>query len=724
MPRRLRLRGDHGVATVLMAALLVVVGVPFMIFAVDVSYWWVHKRHLQNQADAAALAAAGSFRFPACVNATITNTALEYSGLGDGSPVKYNDTNPTVPASRLHVVINQPHYYNQNTKPDNPADDPADYQGPDTSPCAKKFVDVKMTETDLPHLFKFSLFGSDPFGSVVPNINAQARVKLFNSDVGQDLSPLAVQDPTPKKVRVYLVDEATGNTLKDASNNDVSVLLSQHGSGNGYLHYDNETAPLSFTPPTPAAPATSMNLGVRVALTGSNSTACPPVDALTQCYDNVATAQGLSYIRDWVDNGSALTATQKPQSRSITTQPGTCGNGSFTTRTATCTMGLTASIKWNPDITAATAASKTIVTVVFNGQSYPMTYVAGSWTTGNNAGTWSVANVSVPAGTIGPRTLTLNWEQQTGKVVVGTQTQTCTSSGNNKCTGTFAGFQRSFWNDPTDQTSRGGPIGTFDVLNPSIQQVSDLRACTPNFSTCATKLTFAVDIKGSLTLAAATDPAISLRVQNSGGGQTQAVDCDPNRDLVDSIILGCQPKYQVNDGSPCSTVTTPYPSCVGTEQGNFSNKPAKAFNERFLCNPPGNPGNCKAGNLAGGFDGKPTTCPPAGSFGHNNWPNYPTNDPRLIGVYVTPFGTFQGNGQDLFPIVKFAQFYVTGYASNGSGFDNPCIGQGDEFAPGTESDIGVVSGHFVKPLAGGGEGATNTDCDTNDVGGCVAVLVK
>ena len=52
------------------ALIFVAVGLPvfvaFGIFVIDVGNWWVHKRHLQTQADAAALAGAREFRFPAC----------------------------------------------------------------------------------------------------------------------------------------------------------------------------------------------------------------------------------------------------------------------------------------------------------------------------------------------------------------------------------------------------------------------------------------------------------------------------------------------------------------------------------------------------------------------------------------------------------------------------------------------------------------------------------
>ena len=97
---RRRARDEQGAALI-----LVVVGLPafvaFGIFVIDVGNWWVHKRHLQTQADAAALAGAREYRFPACSNQDIVEEAVDYSGgvladpdanYGgfDGTPLNYN----------------------------------------------------------------------------------------------------------------------------------------------------------------------------------------------------------------------------------------------------------------------------------------------------------------------------------------------------------------------------------------------------------------------------------------------------------------------------------------------------------------------------------------------------------------------------------------------------------------------------------------------------------
>ncbi len=54
-------------------------------------------------------------------------------------------------------------------------------------------------------------------------------------------------------------------------------------------------------------------------------------------------------------------------------------------------------------------------------------------------------------------------------------------------------------------------------------------------------------------------------------------------------------------------------------------------------------------------------------------------DPRLVTLFFTPYDSFSGSGQEVFPIVALGQFYITGYGRlNGSGSfqgggpDDPC----------------------------------------------------
>ena len=64
----------------------------FLALSVDIGNWWVHKRHLQLQVDAAALAGGAllgdCFTDPAGANVAITNEATRFGGAAGSS---YNE---------------------------------------------------------------------------------------------------------------------------------------------------------------------------------------------------------------------------------------------------------------------------------------------------------------------------------------------------------------------------------------------------------------------------------------------------------------------------------------------------------------------------------------------------------------------------------------------------------------------------------------------------------
>src|SRR3954470_10533351 len=143
--------------------LIVGLGMPVLIgltgLVIDVGNRFEHRRHLQTQADAAALAAAGDFRFPcdASVNSKIADRAEEYG----------RTRNPQVggtPPGKVKLKLNSRHWDGQPTAP---VDDTV-VEGP---PCTAKMIDVKMTEHGLPWSFKGTTLAGD--------INVKARVRLL-----------------------------------------------------------------------------------------------------------------------------------------------------------------------------------------------------------------------------------------------------------------------------------------------------------------------------------------------------------------------------------------------------------------------------------------------------------------------------------------------------------------------------------------------------------------
>src|SRR5262245_59216167 len=107
--------------TAAISALFVVIAIGIAmfgsVFVWDVSHWYVHRRHLQMQADAAALAGGTQFTLPctSAANANIVATAREYAGphIAPGGAVKgvYNPQYGNRPADKFHVLINSPEFY-------------------------------------------------------------------------------------------------------------------------------------------------------------------------------------------------------------------------------------------------------------------------------------------------------------------------------------------------------------------------------------------------------------------------------------------------------------------------------------------------------------------------------------------------------------------------------------------------------------------------------------
>jgi hypothetical protein len=116
---------------------------------------------------------------------------------------------------------------------------------------------------------------------------------------------------------------------------------------------------------------------------------------------------------------------------------------------------------------------------------------------------------------------------------------------------------------------------------------------------------------------------------------------------------------------------------------------------------------------------------PASCTSPNHWSSYPNisiSDPRIVQVFLTPFGSFQGSGNTTFPVTGFATFYVTGWSSQGSGFANPCEGNGDDTVP--NNDAGYIMGHFINYIPTLSPGSGTQPCNPGVFGTCVITMTE
>jgi hypothetical protein len=528
-------------------------------------------------------------------------------------------------------------------------------------PCSASMIDVKMTETDLPWLFGLAK---------VPFINAHARVSILKADSVAGSLPLGVPEVNPRSARAFFVDEATGTVIASTDLTKVS------GPVNGLAVWDNAGSPLPVK-------VDADRIGVRIALGGGSSTSCG--SALVECYD-LGSANGILAVRGWSAAGSGAQP-NPPKAREVSLVNGSCADPYFSASSSTCTIGVRARVDFGGAPTTVGAK----LTAVVGGNSYALNYNAGT-------ATWESNPVIPIASGAGPVPVELRWEETSGTV----SGDACKTTGGNKCTGTFGTVHRSFG----ASESRSGPIQLAQVWENGSFWANSFERCSSQNTSCTHSLVVRIGIRGNLENAQSVNsPIVPLRVV--GGSQNQSLDCDPAiSNLKGELAAGCSPSYVKSGGNPCPAAlwSTPQPwPCVAVQTGGAVNQVPAGLNLRIL-----------------GAE-KPSSC-----TSPNNWssfPDLPSGDPRIVQVFLTPYGSFAGSGNATVPVTGFATFYVTGWTAQGSGFANPCQGAGDDPVP--NNDAGYIVGHFIKYVQALNTGNAGSEpCDFNEFGLCVAVLTQ
>ncbi|HEX5897012.1 MAG TPA: pilus assembly protein TadG-related protein [Thermoleophilaceae bacterium] len=499
-------------------------------FVLDVANWFVHKRHLQMQADAAALAGAREWAQPACDWNRIVATAQDYGG------EVFNAQIGSTPADKVHMRLNSPTYHNQSSPVDTTV-------GPPT--CESAMVDVKLTETDLPWFLKAAQF--------VPFINAHARVSIIQADTIAGALPVGVPDPRPARARVTFIDEDTGLPIGERN-------LTRVGDPDSPI-WDNSGEPLSITVDRP-------NIGVRVAISSTTDGPFACGDPLVECFDSQS-AGGVLHIRGWSGAGT-VTPADNPMLRDVRLLAGTCTGAYFSYSTAECATGIEAQIDFGTADPVGLLGARVSANLGGN-QSYTLTYdpVTSRWR--------SSAIIPIAAGA-GSVPINLHWEKRQGT----SGGLTCTNGNNTPCNGDWPAAQRIF----SGSDSRSGAVRNlrvFEITDPALD-ANSFEAC----ATCTHDLVVELQLAPSLKAASdITDPPVILRLTGSGS-LTQALDCDPAKSrLEDEIATGCTPAYTENEGTLCPehnvlwATAQPWP-CVKRDTGAPPNKIAAGLNLRIL----------------------------------------------------------------------------------------------------------------------------------------------
>jgi len=122
--------------------------------------------------------------------------------------------------------------------------------------------------------------------------------------------------------------------------------------------------------------------------------------------------------------------------------------------------------------------------------------------------------------------ITLNW---------------ATGSGRTSASGSFTNVQRSY--------SAGAASDPVDYIN-----ISELGPQANSLTIGSHNLSVTVGIVGSLQ-ANSSDPAAPAVALKVGGSRTQAIDCEPGKNLRDELATGCSPTFAINHGTACQAYT-------------------------------------------------------------------------------------------------------------------------------------------------------------------------
>jgi Putative Flp pilus-assembly TadE/G-like len=703
---------ERGVVLVITAAVMIALLIAAS-YAIDTGIWFVHHRHLQTQADAAALAAAQDFQYP-CTPGGSMDTAIaqrvhQYDGtLSSTYATNYNTQEPSTPTystvysatgHNLFSLVNQANYENQSSPGDAP---PASGESSWSGPCADAAIDVKLTETNLPSYLPF----------VNPAyVNAQARVSIEKlTSLNNGLLPLAQPLPVPNAMTAYLIDEGNSNAVLG------TVNLTPTNSSK--TTWTASAVPVAFNAKGP--------VGMQIAANaGSGTVPCDSSNGDT-CYDSTDNI-GLTYTRVYTA-GTPNFPTTAPEidATSVTPSasggcPGGAGASNFISSSSSCNVDFSASMNWDnkgsaSPRTCATSSVGTLTVTPSGGSAITMTCPANN----NPNGTWTSSSPISVSPSSGPTTLKLDWKQTSGTkpswASGGGNNNTC-GNGNNACTFSFGNVQRVFsgaYDSASSQNSASGGVLAASLTDSAGNAIQS----TPK-SASSTSVNISVNVLSFTNSATIGSAPLEL---SFGGNQANGLVSCPGQSAGQpqaeaAISGGCSQSFQLNTDfsspDPCAVTTNPL-DCIPEIPGNgkldqvlddamnmringSKNAPCRSFNYWASGN-----------NIADILAQQP-------------------RDPRLLQLIVTDYGSLS-NGRNQVPIRSIASFYVTGWAGD------PCIGlhsgtsnglnyTGDD-NPGS-TNTGVLLGHFVQytvlPTGGTGSGQCT---QSTSLGNCIGVLSK
>lgn len=674
-------RTDHverGQVIVMLALLLpVLFGLGAVV--IDVGNWYVHKRHLQTQVDAAALAAGlslyGCVSDTATANANVAQQALAY--VGDptrhppGAPISAQENAQVQAPVNVHAVLNSVSYWAPGTPTDGTGYDYTDVSshpdapriGPAGMPCYNGYIDVKATDHDAPRLWGLLPFSTSP--------KAVARVELFEALTVKGVLPLGVPEVRPRWVAAIIVNEDAANWQTNPNAVRAAALLTQRSVPGleAFTTYQGTLVGVNLNG--------AQRFGVFIltsqssnppSLSGSLDSICgqtPSPPAQVQCFAYDGGGTDVSFIHSY-------SASSPPPNVLDARLIGGCQDdlsAPYFNLEAGCPMFLETEI--NLGVPQGRDPRG-------NGYCYSVTSSPGgtmTWSSsGGGHGRWQSPSFTPSPGS-GKNSVTLTIERRQNLA-------NCT--GRTNTVATVPGVAAAYAAD-----KHSGGIQYLWV------SYNGQAANSVNQPTSA-DLVVTVGLQPPIVDAPHSDPPILFRLGRfNTPSQTQALDCNVSgaAGWREAIENGCQ-AWSVNerDGN-CSTPwpNPAAPDCIDAENGNFTI--GDAYRNRFI------PQGCAANPNNWYRNGH--TLPPVG-------------DPRWAQLFVLDEAAFTVPGKRTYPVRRFVNVYVT--AAEGLN----CPGDDPPNAKRNELWGHVVSYAAIDPNAT----PSRTKCSFTDGGVCVPVLVR
>ena len=755
-------RHREGGQVVVLFALLLPVILAIGSIVLSVGNWYVHKRHLQTQVDAAALATGqdfvGCFLEPANTNTLVKTTALQYAGDTQRSATT---TNLQVQQPNdVRVALNSNSYWPDNATPDpltgygldwTMDGDPKTAGQQSSQPCDARFLDVKATDDRLPLLWRWI--------PLFPSAKAHATVEIHELPGLSGFLPWAVPESNPRTVAALFVDQdaaenqgvpigvvplkqdvdpTTGNPIISTVNGEQVNLWK--GPAPGVL------APWTVGDSNGMIILSSRQLLTQADLQGQRLDYLCTLNA-TACFGSLKSAAGtmvatnktgIGFVHGKPQSDGNGQATATVTDVLVSTVPDvngkpTLGNGCpdgnltdtgpyYVWTQRDCDVRISAQVDFGSDIKDGASREVRVGTTPFGNKCNGG--IAMQKTTGLGGLIWYEQEqkwTTVAAGS-GQNNFYLCWNGQR-------------VSDNAKVDGTFGDRLQAMVFSANTDPNKGvfsGPVASAKIR--------------PTYSEPKGPAGVSVEVGliPPLTVTPGNAKPLLLRIAGAGS-LNQALACDKGLQLSVMVRDGCKTPYQVNKRdlvcNPPYTVANlppalpppdpdPWPDCIQAKTGQVAEM-SKGLHDRFEAPP-----FPKVG------------CP------DNNWIKYRAGgpvpldtDPRFVTLVVAEYGTFNDEGNKVLPITKFGGFYATGWFTGpggpGSGMAQGCSSPpypndppptcpswpspnpNDPLCdPGAQRYQGAVWGYFVKQVFPSPQRPGQVLCVFNQIGVCSADLVK